>query len=771
MKKTTSLAVLIISLSLFSLPAFGAWRFWKTPPAPLARDGQAVAEIVLPEDAQPPVVYAAEELCTHVEMISGAKLPIVHTPGKAETHIVLAVKPAGFEEDLAAIGTTDGYAVRRDGNTVTILGAIPKGVLTGVYRLITRNTDLIWARPNVEFGTIYTPDPNLSLRETDWLDVPVYILRGWQMIGPGDESNVWQFRQGSNWAAGHTRLAPKSLKYGCVAEYGGGHNLTGMFITGRKYFKDHPEFFPFFKGKRQDPREVRMRTQLCFTNDEMTAAFIREIDERVQKNPAFETYRIMIEDVWQCCECPACTAPIKLADGSEVPFEDPAFRSTQFFIWLNKIADHMTAHYPGKRILTFGYFFTEIPPKVTVNPIISISFCPIGKNSKFNITAPENRKFHRNFLEWMTITSELTWREYFGLCGPFPRPIDVIAIPDWKYVNAFGVTRTYSEMYSDAVGPRMNGIESWNINAPYFWVIANGNWNPKRDSVQKLRREFFTRVYGPAAKDVSKFYSIVEKCFLGSAGASRWNDRSINNWRIVKEAGKLDECRQALDRAAAKGLTGKRAKMLQALRDTFDRQTAALEDLKAVTVGKTDTPPVMPIDFQSPAWAKAENISDFFLLGGGPPIKHRTDARLVYDQENLYVGICAAYPNPDAMEYLRERHDRNEHPTGEGFEIYLSHSKGQQGYYQFVFDPTGNRYTHENAPTSWKVETKVLPDGWCALFSIPWKDLGYKPANLELFRAALVRLSKEPNEPRRYYPIFTTYCHSYNSFCPMKLGK
>ncbi len=771
MKKTTVLAVLVVGLSVFNLPAFGFWRFWRPEPLVLARDGQAVAEIVLTKDSHPAVAYAAKELQTHVEMISGAKLPIVNAPSAAKTRIVLAVNPAGFESDLAAIGTTDGYAVRRTGNTVTVVGAIPKGVLTGAYRLLTRNTDLIWARPNIDFGTIYTPDANLSLRETDWLDVPVYVLRGWQMIGPGNESNVWQFRQGSNWAAGHMRISPDNRKYGCVAEYGGGHNLTGSFITGDKYFKDHPEFFPFFKGKRQDPREIHMRTQLCFTNAEMTAAFIREIDDRVQKNPDYETYRIMIEDVWQCCECPQCVAPIKLADGSEVPLDDPAFRSTQFFLWLNQIADHMTARYPGKRILTFGYFFTEIPPKVTVNPIISISFCPIRKNSKFILTAPENEKTYRNFLEWMTITSELTWREYFGLCAPFPRPIDVIAIPDWKFVNAFGVKRTYSEMYSDAVGPRMDGVESWNINAPYFWVMANGNWNPKRDSAQKLRREFFSRVYGPAAKDVSAFYASVEKCFLGSPGTSRWNDRSLNNWRIVKEAGRLDECRQALDRAATRGLTGNRAKMLQALRDTFNRQAAALEDLKAVTVGKADTPPALPVDFQSPVWTKAENIDQFILLGGTTPIKHRTDARLLYDQEKLYIGLRAAYPNPAAMEYKRDRHDRNEHPAGEGFEIYLSHGKGKEGYYLFAFDPAGNRYTHEAAPTSWTVETKVLADGWCALFSIPWKDLGYQPAKLELFRAALVRLSKEPDDARRYYPIFTTYCHSYNSFCPMKLAK
>ena len=106
--------------------------------------------------------------------------------------------------------------------------------------------------------------------------------------------------------------------------------------------------------------------------------------------------------------------------------------------------------------------------------------------------------------------------------------------------------------------------------------------------------EFFTRVYGRTPKDVSKFYSIVEKCFLGSA-------RRPAGTTVPSTTGALSR-RLASWMSAARprprrcqGLTGKRAKMLQALRDTFDRQTAALEDLKAVTVGKTDTRPSCPL--------------------------------------------------------------------------------------------------------------------------------------------------------------------------------
>lgn len=737
---------------------------------PLASAGQPVAEIICPADAGPVLAYAAKELQEHIAMISGATLPILPVPGPAAGRIILAVQPDGFATDREQIGDSDGFAVRQQGTTVTVLGNQPKGVLTGVYKLLFRNSDIIWARPNTEFGTIFTPNADLTLTDTDFIDVPVYILRGWQMIGPGLESDVWQFRQGSNWSSRTMRDAPETSHFGCVREFGGGHNLTGLYIRGDKYFADHPDFFPFFKGARQDPRQIPMRTQLCFTNADMTRAFISELDQLVAASPDYSTYRIMIEDVWQCCECPECSKPITLPDGTSVAPANEDFRSTQFFLWLNQIARHFQSYYPGKRLLTFGYFFTETPPRITVEPNISISFCPINKNSKRAIDDPDNDVYYRRFLSWMKNTTELTWREYFGLCGPFPRPMDAIAIADWRLVNSYGVRRTYSEMYSDAVGPRMDGVASWNVNAPFFWVMANANWNPKVD-VNALRDEFFRRVYGPAANDVRAFYAMIEKAFLATPGNSRWNDRAVSNWRLaVVETGLVEPCRDALARAAAKDLRPNSRKMLDALQETFASQIALADNAPSLRVGRCADKPDQSLDFSTPAWQAAPTYSNFNELNKDKPVPHPTTVRFLYDDVKLYIALQCTYPDPAQMAYDRNLHGRNQFPAGEGAEFFLTTSKGAPGYVQFVVDPAGNRFANdETAP--WDARTAITANGWNALITVPWSTLGHDPTSTKSLRGTVVRLYKGPTDRRRYYPLFNSAGHSIASYCPMQLVK
>ena len=742
---------------------------------PLATAGQPVAEIICPADAGPVLAYAAKELQEHIAMISGATLPILPAPGPAAGRIILAVQPVGFANDREQIGDSDGFAVRQQGTTVTVLGNQPKGVLTGVYKLLFRNSDIIWARPNTEFGTIFTPNADLTLTDTDFIDVPATILRGWQMIGPGLESDVWQYRQGSNWSSRTMRDDPETSHFGCVREFGGGHNLTGLYIRGDKYFADHPEFFPFFKGARQDPRQIRMRTQLCFTNADMTRAFISELDQLVAASPDYSTYRIMIEDVWQCCECPECSKPITLPDGTSVAPADEDFRSTQFFLWLNQIARHFQAHYPGKRLLTFGYFFTETPPRITVEPNISISFCPINKNSKRAIDDPDNDVYYRRFLSWMKNTTELTWREYFGLCGPFPRPMDAIAIADWRLVNSYGVRRTYSEMYSDAVGPRMDGVASWNVNAPYFWVMANANWNPKVD-VNALRDEFFRRVYGPAADDVKAFYAMIEKAFLAAPGNSRWNDRAQANWKHVVIAGDLVEpCRQALTRAAQHPLLPKQQRMLSALRDQFD---AMIADVLAMRVfaTKVATPPTFDPTFATEPWLSAKVADAFVLSRGGKPHENRTELRVLYDDERLYFGVRCFHPDPANMPYRKDVAAGNRFPQGEGFEVFLQGDWDEQKspFVQMVIDPAGNRYAGARAGKSWQAESHILADGWSAMLSLTWAEARLAPPQPgAVLRGAFIRqFMPSPQEgiaPSNCAALYGSTRHRTQGFCDIIL--
>jgi Domain of unknown function (DUF4838) len=704
----TILFVLILSLSLVLQAAI-----------PLSKAGKPLAEIVIGENPGKVVKFAAEELQHWIKEISGAKLPIVSAPRKMKYKLFLQVKPLGFESDLARMTSTDGYAVRERGDNLYVFSSKPKGVLNGVFRLLFKNTDIIWARPNTEFGTIFSRTPDLVFTDTNYIDIPVFMLRGWQMIGPRHHmaSELWQVRNGSNWSAATNTYNPKFVKFGNFLEYGGGHNIVGKYITLRKYAKKHPDFFSMKKGKRVLVR----KTQLCFSNSEMTTAFFNELDAKIKENPNYDTYRIMIEDNYNLCECPECTKAIKLENGKVVDKNDKAFRSTQFFLWLNQIARHMQKHYPNKNILTFAYFFTEIPPRCKVEPNISISFCPIFKNSKATMQSAINTKTRDKLLDWLKKTKNLTLREYFGLTPPYPRPIDAIAIVDCRYVNKLGVHKTYSEMYADAVGRRMDGVKTWNVNNLYFWTMGQEVWNPRQD-VKKLRREFLKRVYGKAANEISEFYSILENDWLKAGGRSRWKDTALQGWK--KSIDNESKCRKLLKKAATKVSSEKGRRMLMALTKTFEEQVEHVKNAKIYAVEVKNTPEFDP-EFSSGEWGEAIAADRFYVRKKRNKIyKNKTVLRILYDDKNVYLGIKCYHKNVKNMRYRKPTPGKKIFSDGEGFEIFLSKTDGASKLYsQLVVDPSNNRFWNNRHARGWKSQTAVTTDGWSAMVTVSWKSL------------------------------------------------
>ncbi len=62
---------------------------------------------------------------------------------------------------------------------------------------------------------------------------------------------------------------------------------------------------------------------------------------------------------------------------------------------------------------------------------------------------PENAGTLTRLTGWLGVTDNITWREYYGLCQSFPRPIDAVALQDWRYLNRLGIDWAYSEMRLD----------------------------------------------------------------------------------------------------------------------------------------------------------------------------------------------------------------------------------------------------------------------------------------------------------------------------------
>ena len=115
-------------------------------------------EIIIADNSPAAVQFAAEELQHFLRLLTGVRLPInVSAHYGRQTKKVFLCLPDSphfanvrdqYASDLAALAGTDGYAVRTSGNLLFLFADCPKGVLNGVYRFLTRNSDLIWPRPD-----------------------------------------------------------------------------------------------------------------------------------------------------------------------------------------------------------------------------------------------------------------------------------------------------------------------------------------------------------------------------------------------------------------------------------------------------------------------------------------------------------------------------------------------------------------------------------------------------------------------------------------------
>ena len=171
-----------------------------------------------------------------------------------------------FPDDKAMLGDWDGYAVRRKDGFIYIVSPQPRGCLYGVYDFLERNSDIIWARPDEECGTIYSRAKTFEVREADFVEKPVFQMRGWWFCGPArhEASEYWHARVRCNFGCADQKK-PDVLKRAieCGFSIGGasGHNMP-QFMPD-ELFDAHPEYFAEIGGAR---RRDKGNTQFCYSN-------------------------------------------------------------------------------------------------------------------------------------------------------------------------------------------------------------------------------------------------------------------------------------------------------------------------------------------------------------------------------------------------------------------------------------------------------------------------------------------------------------------------
>ncbi len=674
-----------------------------------------------------------------------------------------------FPEDKTFLGDWDGYAVRRKDGCIYIVSPQPRGCLYGVYDFLERNSDIIWARPDEECGTIYSRTKTFKVREADFVEKPVFRLRGWWFCGPSrhEASEYWHSRVRCNFGCADQKkpdVLRRAVECGFAIGGAAGHNMPQFMPEGT--FGTHPEYFAEIGGVR---RRDRGNTQLCYSNLDGAAVVgsnaVEKIAARLAEMKsahgiAFDHWAVKQADNMRLCECAACQADIPLGDGRVSGKNDVNFRSNQFFRYLNKVEEVIAQRYPDLRVDTFAYQFSAPPPDVKVNEMYNVAFCPFIKNDRFSVTNAVNAKWAARAEKWSMATKNIMWREYWGCASGYPRQHSFVAADDLKWINsALGFTRVYSETMPDMDCRKTSGKGAayrlrWDASAMEHWVLSRLMWNPYVP-VEQYRDEYIRRTYRKAAAPMREFYALLAKTWFSDSRPTNYTDDPVGNAsRYIVGAGIDRRVLELLDEAVrlAEDDVPAVVKLLSRQRDHF-------KDLIRNCIEPAE-PLVVPL-VRDGDWKKAAKIDGFVKVGGGKMKRKNRSARdtqvfVCHDAKDLKVKFVCNDPDPSMLE-PKERFGSvpERFPGCDHVELAITAGKGSRGYH-FGVDCRGNRADLKDGDldfnAKWTSGTRIVGRGYEVELSIDFESIGAEITQESRFGVCFARMSmpRTPDEKRDF---------------------
>jgi hypothetical protein len=133
-------------------------------------------------------------------------------------------------------------------------------------------------------------------------------------------------------------------------------------------------------------------------------------------------------------------------------------------------------------------------------------------------------------------------------------------------------------------------------------------------------------------------------------------------------------------------------------------------------------------------WSRAEPITAFVQRDpdeGAPPT-HRTEARVAYDDEAIYVAVRAFDAEPDRIEAFLTRRDVGS--SSDWIRVYIDSYHDRRTAYSFAVNPVGVKrdtyhFNDTNEDNSWDAVWDVVAgrdaEGWHAEFRIPYSQLRF----------------------------------------------
>ena len=182
-----------------------------------------------------------------------------------------------------------------------------------------------------------------------------------------------------------------------------------------------------------------------------------------------------------------------------------------------------------------------------------------------------------------------------------------------------------------------------------------------------------------------------------------------------------------------------------------DDSKSGVRDDKIAKAVKTNSAPLIDGEVLSEAiWQQAEPINQFWQTtpDEGKPATQKTEVRIIYTNDVLYVGVVCYDDDPQRIIVSDSRRDASLQET-DSFQLIFDTFHDHQNGFVFGTNPAGIEYdaqvTNEgggrfgggrqsrgaiggfniNWDGSWEVSAKISDIGWSAEFAIPFRTLRY----------------------------------------------
>ncbi|MCB2377983.1 carbohydrate binding family 9 domain-containing protein [Hymenobacter sp. BT635] len=153
-------------------------------------------------------------------------------------------------------------------------------------------------------------------------------------------------------------------------------------------------------------------------------------------------------------------------------------------------------------------------------------------------------------------------------------------------------------------------------------------------------------------------------------------------------------------------------------------------------------------------WQQAPVATDFVQQRPNPgvPERHKTEVRVLYDDNNLYIGAAMHDVSPDSI--LREMTARDQFGNSDLFCIFLDTYHDQLNGYNFGVTPAGVQYDARYSPAGgedfnwnavWDARTTIRGTDWYAEMRIPYSAIRFSKQAEQLWGLNFARQRKRDN--------------------------